>query len=130
MDALRKIGIMALTVGVLDVGWLTLRNGYHQSLFKAVQGSAIEPRWIPALMIYLLIPVALYVWADGKTLQDSARKGAIVGLLLYAFYDLTNYATLKGWTLDMTLTDIAWGTVVCTAGASAGYALTSLYANH
>ena len=127
MDALRKIGIMALTVGVLDVGWLTLRNGYHQSLFKAVQGAAIEPSWSPALMIYALIPVALYVWADGKTLQDSAKKGAIVGLLLYAFYDLTNYATLKGWTLDMTLTDIAWGTVVCTVGATAGYAITKLF---
>jgi len=127
MDALRKIGIMALTVGVLDVGWLTLRNGYHQSLFKAVQGAVIEPRWIPALMIYALIPVALYVWAEGKTLQDSAKKGAIVGLLLYAFYDLTNYATLKGWTLDMTLTDIAWGTVVCTVGATAGYVITKLF---
>ena len=129
MDALYKIGAMALTIGLLDAGWLTLRNGYHQSLFKAVQGSAIEPRWIPALLIYALIPVALYFWADGKTLHDSAAKGALVGLILYAFYDLTNYATLKGWTLDMTLTDIAWGTLVCAVGASAGYAFTSLYMN-
>ena len=129
MDALYKIGAMALTIGLLDAGWLTLRNAYHQSLFKAVQGSAIEPRWIPALLIYALIPVALYFWADGKTLHDSATKGALVGLILYAFYDLTNYATLKGWTLDMTLTDIAWGTLVCAVGASAGYAFTSHYMN-
>jgi len=45
----------------------------------------------------------------------------LTGFILYAFYDLTNYATLTNYTLEMTVTDIAWGTLVCTVGASAGY---------
>ena len=28
---------------------------------------------------------------------------------MYGLYDLTNFATLKGYTLEMTLTDMAWG---------------------
>ena len=39
--------------------------------------------------------------------------GALLGFVVYATYDFTNYATLKDWTLVMTFTDIAWGTVLC-----------------
>ena len=123
MDALKTIGGMALTMGVLDAGWLTLRNSYHQNLFKTVQGSALQVRWVPALLIYILMPIALYLWAFGKTVREAATKGAIVGFILYAFYDLTNYATLQGWTLEMTVTDILWGVLVCAAGAIAGHFL-------
>ena len=123
MDAVKTIGGMALTMGVLDAGWLTLRNTYHQSLFKSIQGSALQVRWLPALLIYILMPIALYLWAKGTTVREAASKGALVGLVLYAFYDLTNYATLQGWTLDMTITDILWGVLVCAAGAIAGHYL-------
>ena len=123
MDAVKTIGGMALTMGVLDAGWLTFRNTYHQSLFKSIQGSPLQVRWLPALLIYILMPIALYLWAKGTTVREAATKGALVGLVLYAFYDLTNYATLQGWTLDMTITDILWGVLVCAAGAIAGYYL-------
>ena len=123
MDAVKTIGGMALTMGVLDAGWLTLRNTYHQSLFKSIQGSALQVRWLPALLIYVLMPTVLYLWAKGTTVQEAASKGALVGFILYAFYDLTNYATLQGWTLEMTITDVLWGVLVCAAGAIAGHYL-------
>ena len=121
MDALKKIGAIALTVGVMDAGWLTFQHKYHQSLFKAVQGSPLTVRWGPALLIYALIPTAIYLYAEGKTMEDAVTKGALLGLVLYAFYDLTNYATLEGWTLQMTITDILWGVLVCSAGAAVGH---------
>ena len=126
MDAvIRAIGAMALTIGALDAVWLSIRNNYHQSFFKAVQGSPLQVRWIPALLIYVLMPFALYLWAGGKTLQEAVAKGALVGFILYAFYDLTNYATLQGWTFDMTVIDVMWGVVVCAAGAAVGYSINS-----
>ena len=123
MDAVKTIGGMALTMGLLDAMWLTVRNKYHQGLFKSIQGSALQVRWLPALLIYVLMPTALYLWAKGTTVQDAASKGALVGFILYAFYDLTNYATLQGWTLEMTITDVLWGVLVCAAGATAGHYL-------
>jgi uncharacterized membrane protein len=36
-------------------------------------------------------------------------------------YDLTNFATLKHWTLALSLLDIAWGTVLCGAASSIAY---------
>ena len=38
--------------------------------------------------------------------------GALFGLLAYATYDLTNYATLRNWTLQITIVDLMYGTVV------------------
>jgi uncharacterized membrane protein len=113
----------AVTIGVLDALWLTLRNDYHKDLFYKIQRTDLTPRIVPAVLIYILIPVAVFLYAvkDAYSVQDAAVKGAILGFLLYGFYDITNYATLVNYTLEMTLTDITWGTTVCTVGAAAGY---------
>ncbi len=39
-------------------------------------------------------------------------RGAVLGLVAYGAYDLTNHATISNWPLTMTLVDIAWGMVV------------------
>ena len=123
MDAVKTIGSAAIAMGLLDIGWLTYRYRYHQTLFQSIQKSPLTVRWFPAVAIYLLLPYALYIWAirDAKTLVEATTKGALTGAILYAFYDLTNYATLADWTLDMTITDALWGTTLCAIGASVGY---------
>jgi len=43
--------------------------------------------------------------------------GALFGLIVYAVYDLTNYAVIKDWPLTVTFVDIVWGGVVCSMTA-------------
>lgn len=107
---------------LMDGVWLTLRNNYHQSLFQKIQQSPLKARVIPAIAIYMLIPLALFIGAvqPASTVIDGMKRGALIGLFLYAFYDLTNYATLTQWTLQMTVTDILWGTFLCTLAAGVG----------
>ena len=38
--------------------------------------------------------------------------GALLGLICYATYDLTNLATLKDWPLVVTVVDLVWGTLL------------------
>jgi uncharacterized membrane protein len=40
---------------------------------------------------------------------------------MYGLYDLTNMATLKGWTYTMLVKDTTWGTFLCAAAAASGY---------
>jgi len=124
MDARVLLG-MALCMLALDIGWLLFRQNAHEQLFQAIQGSPIQPRWIPALLIYVLLPIAVYAVAvkDSTTQSTALVRAFLVGLTLYAFYDLTNYATFTQWTLSMTLTDIAWGTTLCTVGGFIGWSL-------
>ena len=113
---------VGLTILALDAAWLTFRAGYHTGLFKSVQGSPMVIRIVPAALVYVLIPVAIvYLVLDHvKTIQEAGIKGAALGAAMYGLYDLTNYATLTKWTLEMTITDILWGTFVCGAGSMAG----------
>ncbi|MBW8708206.1 MAG: DUF2177 family protein, partial [Alphaproteobacteria bacterium] len=52
--------------------------------------------------------------------KSAALFGALFGCFTYATYDLTNMATMKVWTLRVTLLDIAWGTILTGITASAG----------
>jgi uncharacterized membrane protein len=40
---------------------------------------------------------------------NAVLNGALLGMICYATYDLTNQATLKHWPVSLTLIDIAWG---------------------
>jgi uncharacterized membrane protein len=48
---------------------------------------------------------------SGSTAQ-AAVYGGILGLVTYGTYDLTNYATLRNWTLKITVIDLLYGAVV------------------
>lgn len=122
------VGVTALTTLAMDAVWLTLRNDYHKDLFMKIQGTPLTLRFLPAIGVYILIPVAIYVYAISiaKSVGDAAFKGALIGFFLYTLYDLTNYATLTEYTAAMTLTDILWGTVLCTVGAAVGFSVSRL----
>jgi len=122
MNAIKPVGAMISIATCLDMLWLTFRYSYHNALFQSVQQAPLTVRILPAIGIYLLLPIALYLGAVQPALSvlDGARRGAIVGAILYAFYDLTNYATFTNWTLQMTITDILWGTFLCAIAAGVG----------
>jgi len=123
MNTAKALLGIVLTLGIGDVTWLSLRNEYHKKLFESIQKSKLDIRWIPAIAVYIVILAAVYLGAvrDAKSLSDAVLRGMLIGVLLYAFYDLTNYATITNYTLEMTVMDITWGTVLCTAAAATGY---------
>jgi len=130
LDALSPAFKTILIIGAVtlaaDIVWLTLRADYHSALFAAVQKSPLTMRLLPAIGVYILLPVIIYLAAvkGAPDMSSAALRGLTTGALLYGFYDLTNYATLTGWTATMAVTDTAWGATVCTLGAAAGYYFT------
>ena len=52
-------------------------------------------------------------------------NGAMFGFFCYMTYDLTNYATLKVWSLKVTILDMIWGTVLTGLAAAAGFWITT-----
>jgi uncharacterized membrane protein len=120
---LKSFAAATVTALALDAFWLTFRAAYHVKLMKSVQGSDPVIRVIPALLIYILIPAAVVYFAvnPASSLKEAVLSGLFLGFTIYGVYDLTNLASLKAWTLEMTFTDMAWGTLLCGAAAAAGY---------
>ena len=120
---MNPILVAFITVIVMDAAWLSLNYNYHSKLITAVQHSPIAVRLIPAIAVYILIPLAVTYFAvnEAKSVKNAGMKGALLGLSMYGLYDLTNLATLKGWTYEMALMDTAWGTLVCATSAAVAY---------
>ena len=114
---------MILTALAMDGLWLTANYTNHMKIFAAIQGQPLTIRWIPSVLVYILIIAAVWYFAvrESKTIEDAALHGGALGLAMYGLYDLTNYATLAKYPLTFLLTDMTWGTVLCATIAAVGF---------
>jgi uncharacterized membrane protein len=121
--ALAYLGAL-LALIVLDGLWLGVLMG---STYKALLGPLMldQPRWLPALLFYLLYPLGVAYFAvlpallSGR-LGRALSSGALLGLIAYGTYDLSNWATLTGWPGSLVAMDMAWGVVISALSAAAG----------
>jgi uncharacterized membrane protein len=70
---------------------------------------------------YLLYPAGLVFLAlstGPQSLSEAAVRCAVVGLVAYGTYDMTNLSTLKGWGVGLSLLDTAWGAIVSTVAGT------------
>lgn len=118
--------IAALVVfAVIDGAWLYFMGSY---LYKPALGDILaqDVRLGPAAAFYLLFPVGLTIFAIDPAIKAGSigtalLSGALFGFFAYATYDLTNFATLRNWTLQITLIDVVYGAAVAGLAAAAGY---------
>jgi uncharacterized membrane protein len=59
--------------------------------------------------------------------EKAALDGALLGLMAYATYDLTNLATLREWSWAVTIVDLLWGVLLTSVAAVVGYFSASLW---
>jgi uncharacterized membrane protein len=101
--------------GIIDAGWLSTMGNI---LYRPTLGDILlqNLRVAPALAFYALYPIGVVVFAVLPALRAGSLATAFLSALLfgaiaYATYDLTNYATLRNWTLQISLIDICYGAV-------------------
>jgi uncharacterized membrane protein len=120
---------------LMDGLWLGLAMGgfYRERLGSLVlqdRSGGFDPRPLPTLLVYLLIPLGIALFtrpAGGPKPVPSLIRGALFGLVLYGTYDMTNWSLLAGWDGTIALVDTAWGIVLCgTASIVASLSETSL----
>jgi uncharacterized membrane protein len=116
----------ALVMGSLDFAWLRLMVG--QVYQPAVGGVlADKPNMGAAVAFYAVYLVGVVLFAVRPALEEGDWRvatlwGAAFGFFAYATYDLTNLATLKVWSLKLSLIDIAWGAFLTATTATAAAA--------
>jgi uncharacterized membrane protein len=107
-----KIFILFLIFISIDFIYLGIvRKDFIADFFNYTNGSPLKLKWIPAILSWILLAWGLYYFVvsrAGWTLQDAA----LLGLLVYGVYDMTNLATLKTWTLNFAVQDMIWGAAI------------------
>jgi uncharacterized membrane protein len=122
---------LVVFVGI-DFIWLMTMA---ERLYRPVIGDMLAPEFrpLPAIAFYLVYSAGLTFLAVrpgilSGSLRASIVPAAVLGFTAYATYDLTNQATLKNWSLALTLADLAWGTVLSVIAAAASHVATRKFA--
>ena len=116
--------VSLLAMAGLDLLWLTNTSAilYRRDLGPLL---AEDPRMGVAVIFYLAYALGIVIFAIRPALaaaewRVAALYGALFGFFAYATYDLTNFATMKVWSLRVTVLDIGWGAILTAAAAGAG----------
>ncbi|HEX4407137.1 MAG TPA: DUF2177 family protein [Xanthobacteraceae bacterium] len=125
MSILAAYITILIVFGIIDAGWLATMGPV---LYRPTLGDILLPslRVAPAIAFYAVFPIGIIVFAVLPGLRAGSLPtvfllAALYGALAYATYDLTNYATLRNWTLEITLLDIGYGALASGIAAGAAY---------
>ncbi len=116
---------------VIDFVWLTTMAS---RLYRPILGDILAPavNFPPAIAFYLLYPLGIVIFAVLPALKSGGMTtaliyGALFGFFTYATYDLTNHATLRNWAWQITVIDIAWGSLIGAGAAAFGFWIASRF---
>ncbi len=107
--------VFGVVFGILDAVWLKSTSG----LYKKHLGHLMrdKPNFIAAIVFYVIYVLGITVLTFVPFLAGNSSPGqaiataGFIAFLCYATYDLTNLATIKGWSTKIVLLDIVWGTI-------------------
>lgn len=114
-------------MGVLDWIWLgtVAKTFYRTQIGKLLLD---KPNMTAAVLFYLIYVVGVVVFVISPALEKGSlsyalTRGALFGFVAYATYDLTNLATMKGFTTKVVVVDLAWGALLTATVASVTFAI-------
>ncbi|HBF32404.1 DUF2177 family protein [Rhizobium sp.] len=115
----------------LDYLWLSrVAIGFYKSQMGEIMRP--QPNFAAAGLFYLFYIAGIVYFAVVPAMQNGSVttalvSGALLGLFAYGTYDMTNLATLKAWTLSLSLVDMAWGMALTGLSSAAGYLVVSRF---
>ena len=123
----------AIAFFAIDIVWLTqiAQRFYYERLGDMLLE---KPNMVAAALFYATYVAGIVIFAvlpgirSGSVLT-ALGYGALFGFFAYATYDMTNYATLKNWPLEIVIVDIAWGVFLTGIAATLGYLGTQFLSN-
>jgi uncharacterized membrane protein len=113
LSMLKAFTMAFLAFGILDMIWLRVMvSRLYLPEIGAIMRASME--WRAAALFYVVYAFGMSVLiilpaASSGFPERALQGGALLGLVAYATYNLTNMATLRGWSRKVTIADIAWG---------------------
>jgi uncharacterized membrane protein len=125
LNFLKLYAIAVVVFLIIDLTWLgVVARSFYQTQIGHLMRTNVN--WAAAIVFYAIFVVGIIVLAvwpavDRQSLGHAVLLGALLGLVTYAAYDLTNLATLDGFPFKVVVVDMVWGTVLCAAVSGITY---------
>lgn len=132
MSQFMKTYFIALVIFlIIDAFWLGFfaKNFYQREIGNLLLPT---PKWGAAALFYLLYLggltyLIILPLIETQNLSQGLLQALVFGFMTYATYDLTNLATLEGWSLKVTLIDLLWGSFLGTTVTYISYQISKLF---
>lgn len=118
------IGVLIVFV-ILDAIWLGVvavefyaENIGHLMAEDVNWGAAVVfyAMYIAGIAYFISIPAG-----EAGSLKKALVNGVLFGVIAYGTYDLTNFATLRDWPLNVVVYDMIWGGFITASAAIGGF---------
>lgn len=125
LTLLAAYGGAAVVFFALDFVWLGfIAIGFYRSQIGPLLLENFNI--VPAAIFYLFYVVGVVGLAIVPALNAQSWVWALVagvalGLVAYGTYDMTNLATLNGWSAQLSIVDMLWGGALTGVAALSGY---------
>ena len=100
----------------IDIIWLSQSFSYF---YQPNIGDLLREDVIllPAALFYIIYPLGVTILVVLPSLKKGLSKaiffnGFVLGFVAYGTYNLTNMATLQGWSASVVVVDMVWGGVL------------------
>ena len=97
----------------IDIIWLSQSFSY---IYQPNIGELLRENIIifPAILFYIIYPLGATILVALPSLEKVLLKtifinGFVFGFIAYGTYNLTNMATLEGWSAKVVIIDMIWG---------------------
>lgn len=121
MSKLKQFLLASVLFVILDFIWLgfVMKDFNMQQLAEIgrIENGVFQLNYTAAVITYILMALAVvfYVLPQAKkhgSLRQVFLSGALLGLIVYGVFDMTNLAILKNYPVAFVAPDMAWGAVV------------------
>ena len=114
--------ISAIVMILLDSVYLNLFGAYFKRQVKSVQGSPLELNMVGAALCYVFLVFGLsyFILKNKRSVKDAF----LLGIVIYAVFELTSLALFKNWHWFSVIIDTLWGGILFALTTGIVYRLT------
>lgn len=106
-DKIKSFLIIGIIMAILDYFYLSCISTFFKKVIYKIQGSQLNFKYIPAIICYLFLILSVQYFIISK--KGNLFDAFILGICIYSVFELTNYATINEWPLQLVLMDTLWG---------------------
>ena len=110
MKEIVKFIIIYILLIIFDAIYFMFVKNIFDLQIRAVQGASIKVDMLAFVLCYIFIAFALYYFVIRE--KKNALYSFLLGISIYAIYELTNKALLTKWKWTTVLLDTLWGGIL------------------
>lgn len=124
---LRLFISVLVIMGIIDFIWIgVIYKNQYTKVIESVQKEKFIVKMLGAVIVYVALAIITVGWIIPRIKQELKNKsyynlfmtcllyGGILGGLIYAVFDFTNYALFSKWDLKTSIIDSIWGMTLVT----------------